>query len=263
MEIAKSHGYAAIELCVGAEGTPFGLDAEESFCRDLRAEAEQMQLALLSIASGIYWERSLGDSDPRARAQAQEDLNRLIHITHWLGANTLLTIPGSVDVFFLPDREAIPYDEVWSNASQGLQHVIPLAENLGVRLGIENVWNRFLVSPREMASFIDQFGSAAIGAYVDVGNVMLMGYPQDWIRHLGRRVIGVHFKDFRRSVGTVDGFVDLLEGDVPWSEVIRALADIQYRGPVVAEMIPEYREQPVVRVANTSRAMDAILALSD
>jgi len=159
----------------------------------------------------------------------------------------------------LPDREALPYDHVYQHATEGIRAVLPTAERCKVRLGIENVWNKFLLTPGEMAAFIDQFNSPWVGAYVDVANMMPYGHPADWLRHLGKRVVGIHFKDFRRSVGTIDGFVDLLEGDVPWPDVMGAIQEIGYQGPVAAEMIPGYAHYPMVRIANTSNAMDAIL----
>ena len=148
---------------------------------------------------------------------------------------------------------------VFERSKEGLAKVIPLAEELGIRLGIENVWNKFLLSPMEMAQFIDSFDSPAIGAYVDVANMLPYGYPEQWLRILGKRVAGIHFKDFRRAVGTIEGFVDLLEGDVEWPAVMSAIEAINYDGPLVAEMIPLYKYYPEVRLANTSRAMDAIL----
>ena len=110
-----------------------------------------------------------------------------------------------------------------------------------------------------MAWFIDQFESPWIGAYVDVGNMLAYGYPEQWLRMLGKRVVGIHFKDFRKAVGTIDGFVDLLEGDVNWPEVMKAHRQVWRHGRIPAEMIPGYRHHPMVRIANTSRAMDAIL----
>lgn len=255
---AAHNGYEAAELCISAAGT-LGLGTDEKRCQSLRAHADSLGITLPSVASGLYWSHALGDEDPAARAQAAEELERMIQITAWLGAKTLLTIPGAVDVFFQPERPAQSYDGVWERATEGLRRVLPLAEKVGVTLALENVWNKFLLSPLEMARFIDQFDSAAIGAYVDVANVLPYGYPEQWLRVLGGRVAGVHFKDFRRAVGTVEGFVDLLEGDVHWPEVMAALAEIGYDGPVVAEMIPLYRHHPLVRIANTSRAMDAIL----
>lgn len=258
VRLAKEYRFEAIELGVFEQGA-LALDVSEERCNEIKSQAAEMGIGLPSVASGLCWSRSLGDADLACRVQAKEDLETMIRIASWLGAKTLLVIPGSVDVFFLPERAKQPYEEVWKYATEGLHEVLPTAQEYGVRLGIENVWNRFLLSPREMAAFIDQFGSPWIGAYVDVANLIPFGYAEDWLRTLGKRVVGVHFKDFRRAVGTAEGFVDLLEGDVNWPEVMSALEEIGYEGPVVAEMIPGYKHHPIVRVANASNAMDAIL----
>ena len=255
---AKRHGFEALELCVAAEGA-LGLDTGEARCREIARVAQDAGVRLESVASGTYWGRSLGDPDEAIRSGAADDLRRLVRISGWLGAKTLLTIPGAVDVFFDPARPVHPYDEVLKNAADGLRAAAPLAESVGVRMGVENVWNRFLLSPTEMRGFLDSIGSPAVGAYLDVANVLPFGYPEQWLRILGPRVVGVHFKDFRRAVGTAEGFVDLLEGDVDWPAVMAEIGAIGYDGPVVAEMIPLYRHHPEVRVANASRAMDAIL----
>jgi len=123
-----------------------------------------------------------------------------------------------------------------------------------VALCIENVWNKFLLSPLEMRDFIDSFNSEMVGAYFDVGNVLLTGYPEHWIRILESRIKRVHVKDFRRSVGTVDGFVDLLEGDVDFQAVKEALSDIGYDGYVTAEMLPFEPGRP----EETAQAMKEI-----
>lgn len=259
IRIAAEHRFPAVEVAIGEAGSAFGIDATEAQCRDLVAYAASMGVKIASTASGLYWGRSLADGDPNIRAQARADLEAMLQIAGWLGVKTHLTIPGAVDVFFMPDRAPLAYAHVWQHATEGLRAVLPTAERCGVRMGIENVWNRFLLSPAEMASFVDQFGSPWVGAYVDVGNLQPFGYAEDWLRHLGSRVVGIHFKDFRRSVGTADGFVDLLEGDVNWPEVMAAIREIGFEGPIVAEMIPYYRHYPLVRIANTSNAMDAIL----
>lgn len=258
LKLAKELGFQAIELGIGDAGA-LHLGTTEGECYKIRAKASEMGLSIPSVASGLYWDRALGDGDPAKRAKAQDDLQKMIQIASWLGAKTLLTIPGAVEVFFLPERPIYPYDDVLKHAIEGLKAVLPVAEKHQVRLGIENVWNKFLLSPAEMAWFIDQFESPWIGAYVDVANVLLYGYPEQWLRVLGKRVVGIHFKDFRKAVGTIEGFVDLLEGDVNWPEVMKAIHEIGYDGPLPAEMIPGYKYHPLVRVANASRAMDAIL----
>lgn len=258
LETAGRHGFDAVELCIGESGA-LGLETDKARCTAILAHAEKSGVQIASVASGLYWSYALGSEAREDRVRAVKSLEQMIRITSWLGARTLLTIPGAVDVFFQPGSAVIPYDSVWDRSVEGLAQVLPAARDSGVRLGIENVWNKFLLSPLEMARFIDGFSSPAIGAYVDVANILPYGYPEQWLRVLGKRVVGIHFKDFRRAVGTIEGFVDLLEGDVAWPAVMEAITEIGYEGPVVAEMIPLYRHYPEVRVANTSNAMDAIL----
>ncbi len=258
LQLTKNHGFEALELCVEAQGA-LHLDSTEADCAVIRDVAESLGIELASVAAKVYWDRALGDSNPQAREGAKHDLERMIRISAWLGASTLLTIPGVVDSFFMPDRPTEDYASVLKHATEGLKQLVPVAEKHKVRLGIENVWSKFLLSPVEMGNFIDSFNSPWVGAYVDVANMLAYGYPEQWLRHLGTRVVGVHFKDFRKAVGNAEGFVDLLEGDVNWPAVMAALKEIGYDGPVVAEMIPLYKHHPLIRVANASRAMDAIL----
>ena len=258
LQTASKYGYDAVELCIG-EGGALGLDTTEARCKEIVAEADSLGLVIPSTASGLYWGRALGDISATNRAQAVDDLKRMVKISGWLGAKTHLTIPGAVEVFFLPEREIVDFAHVWKYATIGLKEVLPVAAEAGVRLGIENVWNKFLLSPMEMLTFLDQFDSPYIGSYLDVANVLPFGYPEQWLRILGNKVVGIHFKDFRKAVGTIEGFVDLLEGDVNWQELVKAMDEIGYSGPVVAEMIPYYKQHSEVRLANTSRAMDAIL----
>jgi hexulose-6-phosphate isomerase len=258
LEKAKRDGFEAVEVAIGETGA-LSLEVTKERVEELKAKAASLGLQIPSVASGIYWSYSLASADLADRARARNTLERMIEITAWFRAKTLLTIPGAVDVFFLPDRAVQPYDEVYGYALEGLKAVATTAEKFGVRLGIENVWNRFLLSPHEMAAFLDEVGSPYVGSYLDVANVLPFGYPEQWLRILGKRIVGIHFKDFRRAVGTAEGFVDLLEGDVNWPEVMKAIEEIGYEGPVAAELIPLYKHYPEVRVQNASHAMDAIL----
>ena len=260
LEKAKGFGYDAVELCIGLSGqlTP---DTTRAECEAILATAAEIGIKVGSIASGIYWAFNCASESEADRLKAVDTLRKMVRVTSWLGCKTLLTIPGAVDIFFDSGAPVIPYETVRERAVAGLAQVLPDAADYKVTLAIENVWNKFLLSPYEMKTFIDEFNSSYIGAYVDVANMLAYGHPEDWLRVLGKRVAGIHFKDFKRAVGTADGFCDLLEGDVNWPGVMAAIREIGYDGPVVGEMIPLYRHFPEVRIANTSRAMDAILSL--
>jgi len=134
-----------------------------------------------------------------------------------------------------------------------------VAEKYGVVLGIENVWNKFLLSPIEMRDLIDKVNSSFVGSYFDVGNVLYCGYPEHWINILGKRITKVHFKDYKREPGGLNCFVDLLSGDVDYIAVMDAFRNIGYDGWVTAEMLPPYKQFPEAILYNTSKSMDYIL----
>ena len=148
---------------------------------------------------------------------------------------------------------------VYERALEGLSALKSYAEGLEVNIGLENVWNKFLLSPMEMRDFIDKVDSEYVGSYFDVGNTLYCSYPEDWVRILGKRIKKVHFKDYRMEAGGLHGFVDLLAGDVDYPEVVRALEEIGYDDWVSAEMIPNYKHYTETIIYNTSNAMDKIL----
>ena len=255
---ARRDGYECVEPAIGETGE-LNLNVTQGFCEDAVAMAHSHGLKIETMASGTYWSYNLASEKEEDRTKALNALEKMLRITSWFGAKTLLTIPGAVDVFFMPDVPVQSYGDVWDRASAGIKRVLPFAAECKVSIGIENVWNKFLLSPLEMQQFIDSFDSPWIGSYFDVGNVMLFGHPDQLIRILGPRIKAIHVKDFKRSVGTIDGFVDLCEGDVPWEKVMAAIHEVGYSGPLTAELIPHYPSNPEVRCRNASIALDAIL----
>ena len=108
-----------------------------------------------------------------------------------------------------------------------------IAGTVGVRIGFENVEKKFLLSPREWCAFLDDVNSPWVGAYFDVGDVHYtgLGYPQDWIRDLGRRIRRVHLKGAREKE-----VLPLEEGDVDWRAAMDALGAVGYDGWVFVEL---------------------------
>lgn len=257
---AKEAGFDGVELALSLGGE-LSLATSEKGAKQVVEAARDSGIQITSLATGLFWGKSLSSDNPEVRAEALAIANKLIEVAAWLEAGAVLLIPGAVDVFFDPSAGIVDYQAVYQRASDAVASLLPQAQAAGVVIGIENVWNKFLVDPLAMRSFIDQFRSPWVGAYFDVGNSLLVGYPEQWIRILSKRIKRVHLKDFRRSVGTADGFVDLLSGDVNWPEVMKALREVGYSGPLTAEMIPIYKHAPEILIENTSRAMDAILKL--
>ncbi|MHC4521626.1 MAG: sugar phosphate isomerase/epimerase family protein, partial [Planctomycetota bacterium] len=227
MAQAKDLGFDAIELCIGSQGV-LTHEAPHAECEQIVAQANELGIEIASVASGESWGSSPSDDDPAVRVRIIDFTKKALQVTNWLGADAYLFVPGAVDVFFLEDSPVVPYDVCYERAREAVTQLVPTAEQLGVTLGIENVWNKFLLSPLEMRDFVDSFGSASVGAYFDAGNVLLTGYPEHWIKILGERIVRIHVKDFKKSVGTAEGFVDMLEGDVDFEAVKTALAGVGY-----------------------------------
>jgi len=235
MELAKDAGYDGFEVALGDVGE-FSMESSEADARAVRARAEEVGIEISGVACGLYWGCSLTADCEAERAKAKAILKKEIEMAAWVGVDGILVVPGNVHASFIPDCPVVSYDVAWERATEAIGEAAPLAESLGVTIGVENVWNKFLLSPLEMARFLDQFESDRVGAYFDVGNVLLTGFPEQWIRILGKRIARVHFKDFRCEVGGLAGFVDLLSGEVNWPAVMAAFQEIGYDGWVTAEM---------------------------
>lgn len=263
-ELARKAGFEGIEVEL-AESGAVSLESTPAQLAQVRALAKDNGLELSGLATGLYWGANGASADAGNRKKAAEILERQIEVAHALALDAILVVPAAVGVDFIPDSEVVPYELAWARASELVAGAVPAASAAGVMVCVENVWNKFLLSPREAKAFIDQFDSEFVRMYFDVGNALALGYPEDWIRTLGSRIGRVHFKDFKRNVGTVDGFCELLAGDVNWPQVAAALKEIGYKGWVAAEMIPPlpmYKYAPDVLIYNTSRAMDAIFAMA-
>jgi hexulose-6-phosphate isomerase len=174
-----------------------------------------------------------------------------------LQCGALLIVPGRVGA---GARFEVPYETTWQRFTAELSKVIPTAENAKVILGIENVSNRFLVSPLEMRAFIDQFKSPWLRSHFDVGNVMYFGYPQDWILTLGPRIQRVHVKDRKAVPGPDSAAVGLLGGDVDWKSVMTALVKVGYRGFISPEIANDPSDPGQLR--KVSEDLDKILSLA-
>ena len=258
MQTAKDAGFDGIELTLDAEGD-VTMQTTAAQLAEIRSAAQALGLALPSVASSLFWAYSFTSDDPDEREQAHQAAVCEIQTAKALGADTVLVVPGSVSVEFVPERPVVAYDVCWERSLQEMKRLAPIAEEAGINIGIENVWNRFLLSPLEMRQFLDEIGSERVGAYFDVGNVVYSGYPEQWIRILGKRIKKVHFKDFRRNPGGLNSFVDLLSGDVDWQAVMQEFADIGYDDWVTGEMIPPYTHASDQIIYNTSASIGRIL----
>lgn len=232
---AKRAGFDSIEINMAEEGylTPHSTEAE---VRQLVAAAREAGVELSSLSTGLGWKYPLTSNDPTVRAQGAENIRAMLRIAKWMGVDTILCVPGIVNA-------EISYDAAYDRAQSALKELAPEAEAQQVAIGVENVWNKFLLSPLEMARFVDEIGSEWVGVYFDAGNVLVYGYPQQWIKILGPCIKKVHVKDFKVNIGNGSAFCNPLQGDVPWAAVREALESVGYDQYVTAE-VEGYRVHP-------------------
>ena len=255
--LAARAGYEGLEI--NFDGM-FDLNCPPRTLQEIKRTARRFRLKIVSVYSRQQWKTPLSSPYSAKRRYAQATIRRLVDIAGYLEAPTVLTIPGAVDNSFIsPDVEIVPYDKVFVEMRESLAELADYARSRGVCLAIENVPNKFLLSPLEMRGFIDSVANPALGCHFDVANCLYNGgYPEQWIRILGQRIKAVHLKDYRLASGTAAGFVDIFEGDVNWPEVCRALAEIKYRGALISEVLPAYKHHPELLWKSAGMAIDCL-----
>ena len=258
LELAKKAGFDGVELALNASGEA-SLESTEKDFLNIKKMANDIGLELYSVASGLYWDYSITDDDASVRSKARDIVKKEIDMAQALGADTCLVTPGTVCADFVDPNKVVDYETVYERSLEAFTGLKSYAEAAKVNIGLENVWNKFLTSPLEMRDFIDKIDSEYVGSYFDVGNVLYNGYPEHWIKALGKRIKKVHFKDYRKDPGGINCFVPLLSGDVDYATVMDAFSKVGYDGWATAEMIPNYKTHNEVLIYNTSDAMNKIL----
>jgi L-ribulose-5-phosphate 3-epimerase len=253
---AKSAGFDAMEVAIGPD---IALDATRDDVRRMADSADKAGIKIATLwASEPLLRNPINSPDAAVRARGVEVLRRALAIATDLNCGALLLY--AVRLGNGPKLE-VGSQETWDRYTAELTKVIPDAERAKVFLNPENVSNKFLLSPLEMRSFVDQFRSPWVGTQFDTGNVMPYGYPEDWILTLGQRIKRIHFKDYKLATRTEAGrSVDLMEGDVNWQAVMAALVAAGYKGFISPEI--GYKPEQPDQLKRVSAALDKILALA-
>ena len=240
--IARDAGFEAIEMKT--------VTAKEE-AAEIREAAQKTGLRIHSVMNEDHWRMPISSGDAEVVNKSVQGMETSLHNAQLWGADAVLLVPAVVDA-------RTSYRDAWTRSQKVIrERLLPMARDLKVVIAVEEVWNKFLLSPIEFARYVDEFESPWLKAYFDVGNVVFYGFPQDWIRTLGARIVKLHLKDFKLDrPASRYTFVNLGEGDIDWPEVRRALEEINFTGYATTEL----QSGDVTYLKNVSSRVDRILA---
>jgi hexulose-6-phosphate isomerase len=218
-QLAKDSGFEEIECPT----TP-----EQGKAEEMLAASKKAGLRIHSVMNQAHWSSPLSSPDPAVVEKSLDGMRASINNAKMWGADTVLLVPAVVNA-------EVSYAQAWERSQRQIRKLIPIAQEAKVVIGIEEVWNKFLLSPLEFARYIDSFESQWVKAYFDVGNVAISGFPQDWIRVLGKRIVKLHIKDFKFEKN-VASWVALKEGQIDWKAVHASLEAVGYKGTATVEL---------------------------
>jgi len=215
----------------GFDGVEMQTVAEADTAAQVLEASRTTGLQIHCVMNADHWRYPLSSADADTVKRSVAGMETSLRNAALWGADAVLLVPAVVDA-------KTAYRDAWRRSQRVIrERLLPLARELKVIIAVEEVWNKFLLSPLEFARYVDEFDSRWVKAYFDVGNVVFYGYPQDWIRTLGSRIVKVHLKDFQLDRPNGRFFwKNVGEGDIDWPEVRRALAEIDYRGYVTTEV---------------------------
>jgi hexulose-6-phosphate isomerase len=216
---------------VGFQGVEIGTVSDAAVAGEIREAASKAGLEIHGVMNADHWRYPLSSADAEVVNKSVAGMETSLRNAKLWGADVVLLVPGVVNA-------DTGYKDAWTRSQKVIKdRILPLAAELKVIIGMEEVWNKFLLSPLEMARYVDEFNSPWVKAYLDVGNMLFYGFPQDWIRTLGPRICRVHVKDFKLDRGKGQfSWTNLGEGDVDWPAVREALAAVKYEGWVTTEI---------------------------
>jgi hexulose-6-phosphate isomerase len=255
LEPLKKAGFEGIQLGIAGPPSELTLATSEEKVSQLAKACRDAGIEPHSIYGGITFFRE----DAEARKRAGEDAKKALEIASRLGVRTVLIHPGQL-------TPSVPYDDCWKFAVDGLNALKGLAESRHLRLGLENVWNKFLMSPLEFQRLLAEVDSPAVGIWFDIGNVVAFGYPEQWLRILGGKpLVGLHIKDFQRGpndhFGTYDGFVPLFHGSVNWPAVMKQVAAVGFDDYLITEVSLGHQPLPEA-LKELSGQLDVLITLA-
>jgi hexulose-6-phosphate isomerase len=206
-------------------------------------------IEIVSLCGSAGKPTDLLTDDEDARRTGIENTKAMLRTARVLGADTILHTLGRI-------TPQLYYNVAYANGLRSLQQLAPAAEETGVSIAVEYVWNGFLTSPLEMAHFLDEVASPKVGFFFDPGNMRIFHHSEHWARICGRHIKKVHAKDFSFENRQIQ-WPPLLEGTVNFPAVMAELRRAGYDGALISEV-----SLNVASLEQTAQAIRKLIAMA-
>lgn len=257
LDLIKEATYDGVDLWIGK--TPwFQMSTTDAELLRLRSSVESAGLVVTNVSTELNWDFPISSPDKKIRDYGIHVVERQIEAAVLLGCDVVLVVPGTVN------RDT-NYNDVYKRSVEALQALAPAAEKAKVTIGCEpnTCYERFLLSPREFAQFLEDVGSSHVGVLLDTANAHDLGFAEQWIQILGNRMTQLHMRDtlYKRGHSNEDTTATcLFLGDNDWPAIRKALDEIGYDGWLIAEPIPRYRYARDLQFYEAAAAIDRFIS---
>ena len=256
LKLLKRAGYEGIELWLG-DRPWFQMNTTDAELRQLFTKIQDTGLEVSDVANSLDWKQNVSARDPKQREAAFRHIQRQIEAAQMFKCDAILVVAGLVT-----SEES--YNSVYARTVEALQELGKKAGNAKVKIGVENCNSeqKFLLSPREFYTFLNDVNNPWVGIHLDVGNIHDTGFPEQWIQIHATRITRMHMKDVhvhRGRCGNQSVYTNIFLGDNNWRAIRNAMTKIGYNGWLIAEMEERYHYAPDQQVYDTAAALNWLI----
>jgi len=229
-------GFAGVEI-MGDRPHLFPPDYGSADLTALRSALTANRLTVTNINSftlfavGDTYLPSWIESDPRQRSIRIQHTMDSLKIARFLGCGNISVPPGG------PLESGMTRNEAYRLFQEGLEQVLPLAEDLNTRVLIEPEPELLLENTPEFKSFIQDFRTPVLGLNFDIGHFYCAGEePAESFEELFEHIGHVHIEDIAPT--RVHAHLIAGHGAIDFPRVFDAMVRLGYSGHISLELYP-------------------------
>ena len=232
IDVLAAAGYDCIDFSQCDESI-YGVDLSKAYFVELRKYAEDKGVTFNQ--SHAPFASSFKDEEKTKKRFTE--ITEAIKRASYLGVENIVVHPCQ----HLAYAEKSNPELLFEYNMKFYSRLIPYCEEYGIRVAVENMWQRTGMinhstcsRPNEFIRYIDELNNDCFVACLDIGHAALVREDlPDFIRALGnKRLKCLHVHDVD---GTNDSHTLPYYGSIQWEKVMKALAEIGYTGDLTFE----------------------------